>query len=143
MRIRESVLIDRLSTDVFSFVSDPSRDTSWRSYLLTSYVEGGGRLAQGARVHQTYSYQGKTAEVVMEVTEFVPPERIGFRLSKGGVRVSGNYQFRAEDGGTRFSMSFSADPTGPAALFAGRVEREGKRLLENDLGRLKRALEGG
>lgn len=138
MRARGSIVIAREPADVFRFVSDPAKDTSWRSYVTAAHATG--PMAVGARSRQTYSYQGRITDLELEVTEYAPPERISFR-THGQVRARIGYSCVPDAGGTRFNMSMSADIPGPAALFESRIQRELDRVISADLKRLKAALE--
>jgi carbon monoxide dehydrogenase subunit G len=139
MRARGSIVIAREPEAVFRFVSDPTRDTTWRSFVTASHAAEGA-VTVGSRVRQTYSYQGRTIELEVEVTEYAPPERIGFR-THGELRARINYTCVAEAGGTRFNMSLAADIPGPAALFESRIQREVDGAIATDIKRLKAALE--
>jgi len=132
-------VIAREPADVFRFVSDPSKDTSWRNYVIASHTADGA-VTVGTRVRQTYSYQGRTQDIELEVTEYAPPERIAFR-THGQVRARINFTCTPEPGGTRFNMSMTAEISGPAAMFEARIQRELDRVIEADLERLKAALE--
>lgn len=139
MRARGSIEITREPAHVFRLVSDPSKDMSWRSYVSASHGTG-EVLGQGSRLRQTYSYEGRTQELEVEVTEYVPPERIGFR-THGQLRARISYSCVAEPGGTRFNMSLAAELPGPAAMFESRIQREVERVIAADLKRLKAVLE--
>jgi carbon monoxide dehydrogenase subunit G len=139
MRVRGSVVIDREPSEVFRFVSDPTKDLSWRSHLVAS-SSADAELAAGSIIRQTYTYQGHTVEAELEVSEYAPPESIGFRL-RGQIRARVNYTCAPEAGGTRFSMSGTYELSGPAALFEGRIQRELDEAVVADLKRLKTALE--
>lgn len=138
MRARGSIVIAREPADVFRYISDPAKDTSWRSYVTS--VHAAGPMAVGARFRQIYSYEGRIIDLELEVTEFAPPERIGFR-AHGQVRARIGYSCVPDTGGTRFNMSMTADIPGPAALFESRIQRELDKTIETDLKRLKAVLE--
>jgi carbon monoxide dehydrogenase subunit G len=140
MRARGSVLIQREPSEVFGFISDPSKDLSWRSYLVASHAVD-AELAVGSIVRQTYTYEGRTVEAELEVTEYAPPEHIAFR-THGKVHARIVCTCAAESGGTRFNMSGTVELSGPAALFEGRIQRELDQTIATDLKRLKAALEG-
>jgi carbon monoxide dehydrogenase subunit G len=139
VRVRGGVLIQREPADVFRFVSDPTKDLSWRSHLVASR-SADAELAAGSIIRQTYAYQGHMVEAELEVSEYAPPESIGFRL-RGQMRARVNYSCAPEAGGTRFSMSGTYELSGPAALFEGRIKRELDEAIVTDLKRLKTALE--
>ncbi|MDO8916286.1 MAG: SRPBCC family protein [Coriobacteriia bacterium] len=140
MRARGSVVIAREPADVFAYVSDPSNDLSWRSYLVASHAVD-AELTVGSIIRQTYSYQGRSVDVDLEVTDYAPPEHIGLR-ARGKIPARINLTCAPESGGTRFNMSGSAELTGPASLFEGRIQRELDQTIATDLKRLKAALEG-
>jgi uncharacterized protein YndB with AHSA1/START domain len=139
MRARGSVVIQLEPSEVFRYISDPSKDLSWRSHLVASHAAD-AQLAVGSIIRQTYSYEGHTVEAELEVTEYAPPERIALR-THGKMRARIVCTCEPESGGTRFSMSGTAELTGPASLFEGRVQRELDQTIATDLKRLKTALE--
>ncbi len=139
MRARGSIFIARDPAEAFAYVSDPSKDLAWRSFLVASRAVG--ELGAGSIVRQTYSYQGRTVEVELAVTEYAPPERIEL-VARGKVPARISLTCTPEAGGTRFSVSGSAELAGLASMFAGRIQRELDAAIVTDLGRLKVALEG-
>ena len=139
MQARGSTLIARPPDEVFAFVTDQSKARLWRSHLTSSR---GAVTAAGDVVTQTYTAAGQTKTVEFEVVEFAPPERLAFRL-RGPVRARLAFQCRPESGGTRVSMSLSAELIGFASLAEGRAESELTKLAHADLAALKAALESG
>ncbi|MDP2300686.1 MAG: SRPBCC family protein [Actinomycetota bacterium] len=137
MNARASILIKREPAEVFALVADPANDRLWRSHLTSSRGQVTG---VGDRVMQVYSAQGKTKTVELEVTDSRPPERHSSRM-QGPVRARLSLQCRPEDGGTRVSMSLSADVSGVATLVEDRVEAEVVKLARTDLERLRRVME--
>lgn len=137
MRARASVFIARAPDAVFRFVADPSNDRLWRGHLTSSR----GRVTGvGDRVTQVFAAAGQSKTIELEVSEYQPPERLSYRV-KGPFRARLSFQFRPEAGGTRVSMSLSADVGGVASLAEGRVEAEAVKLAVTDLSQLKRVLE--
>ena len=134
---RASVLIARPREEVFAFLADPANDRLWRSHLTASH---GTVSRSGDRVTQTYAFGGRSATIELEVSEYAPPERLAFRLSKP-YRARIAFQCLSDDGGTRVGMSFSADPGGVAQLAEGRIVAEAEKLARTDLTRLKNILE--
>jgi len=137
MQARASTLVDAAPDAVFRFIADPANDRRWRSYLTSSR---GKVTALGDRVVQTYTAQGKSKTVELEVSEYEPPERLSYRIA-GPFRAKLAFQCRPEAGGTRVSMSLTAQVSGVASLAEGRVESEVLKVARGDLGRLKLALE--
>lgn len=137
MQARSSIVIECTPGAAFAFIADAANDRTWRSHLVSSH---GRATAVGDRITQTYSAEGKTATIELEVAEYAPPERLAYVMHKPA-RARFSFQCRAEGGGTRVSMAISANLSGPAALFEGRVQTEADRILKTDLAQLKRALE--
>jgi len=137
MQGRSSTVISVPPEVVFRFISDPANDRLWRSHLLASH---GSVHGVGDRVTQTYSYQGHTQTVELEVSEYDPPTRLAYRLT-GPFRARFSFQCLPEAGGTRVGFSLSSTLTGPAALLEGRVTSEVTKLARTDLERLQWALE--
>lgn len=133
MQARGSIVLDCPIEEAFRFVSEPSNDPKWRSHLASSH----GRVAAvGDRVTHTYSYGGKSKSIVLEVSEYEPPERLAYVMHEE-VRVRMAFQFRAEGEGARVGVTMSSALTGAVALFEGRIQTEADRLIRTDLERLK------
>ncbi|MDZ4177803.1 MAG: SRPBCC family protein [Coriobacteriia bacterium] len=137
MQSRASILISRPTENVFAFITEPANDKRWRSHLTASR---GHITAVGDRVTQTYSYQGKTHSAELEIVEFQPPERLTYAITEPA-RARVTLTCRPDGSGTRVSMQMTANVSGPAALFAGRIQSEMEKLARTDLESLKRALE--
>lgn len=133
MQVRASTMVACTPEEAFAFVADPANDARWRSHLVSSW---GSVSGVGDHVVQTYSYEGRSKQITMEVSEYQPPERLTYLL-KEPARVRLAFQFRPEAGGSRVSASLSTMLSGPAALLEGRIETEAERLLRSDLERLR------
>lgn len=136
MQAHGSTLVDASPERAFAFVADPANDTRWRSHLVSSR---GTVRGLGDTVSQTYSYQGRTHAVTMEVSEYEPPDRISFVIHEP-VRVRMAFQFKREDGGCRVSVSLSSMLSGAATIVEGRITTEAQKLIATDLQRLRIAL---
>ena len=135
MQVRGSAVIQCSADEAFRFVANPANDPKWRSHIVSSR---GSVQAVGDTVMQTYAYGGKSRSVVLEVSEYDPPERLAYVMNDQ-VRVRLAFHFRPEGNGTRVSVTLSSALTGPAAMFEGRIQTEGEKLIRTDLDRLKLA----
>lgn len=133
MQARGSTIVACSPEAAFAFVSNPANDARWRSHLVSSRGQVRGL---GDSVTQTFSYDGHSKAITLEVSEYEPPARLAYVLHDP-VRVRMAFQFRAEGEGTRVSLTFSSALTGPAALFESRIQAEADKLIRTDLGRLK------
>lgn len=137
MEARASVLIRRSPEAVFDFITNPANDRSWRSYLVSSR---GSISDRGDRVVHTYTYEGRSTTVELEVREYRRPERLTLVI-RDPVDVRISFTCRAEDGGTRVSAWIRGEPPSAAKMFAGRIQREVDQLMRTDLASLRLVLE--
>lgn len=141
MRVSQSIYIARPSEDVFAFVADHKNDHLWRAELISTNVEGDVGEGVGTHVRQRVSYQGRTAETHLEVTEFEPGRRICFR-AHGGVRAHGCYDVKPDGPGTYLTVSATVELKGGAAMLERFVRQAVEQAAAQDLQRLKGVLEG-
>jgi uncharacterized membrane protein len=141
MRIRQTAYIDRPAGDVFVFVADRANDPQWRTELEAhAYIddpEQGGE----ARIKQVVSYQGRTTEFTLEVTDLVPDSRICFRVH-GGARAHGCCDIAADGPGTSLGVSITVELKGEQVMLERYLRQALEGTMTEDLQRLKETLEG-
>ena len=141
MRIRQTAYIDRSASEVFAFLADRANDPLWRAELEAhSYIDGPAEGA-GARVRQVVSYQGRSAEFTLEVTDLVPENRICFR-AHGGARAHGCCDLVADGPGTGLTVSITVELKGEQLMLERYLRQALEGTVADDLGRLKDALKG-
>lgn len=140
MRARASIRIEREPEAVFARLADFSTHSSWRPEVVSTQVFGD--VERGARILQRVSVQGRAAVLDMEVTEFVPPERISFR-ARGGPRARGGFRLAPDGTGTRVDISASVELEGSASLAEDRIREAAEANTRQSLRRLKMILERG
>jgi uncharacterized membrane protein len=136
-----SIVINRPVEDVWTFVTDGSNATAWRSGVLdVSRVSGNGLgevWKQGVR-----GPGGRRVDADYDVTAWEPGRRMAFRAIAGPVRPTGEYRFEPAGGGTRLSFSLEAPLSGLKGLLMGRAVQSTMSGEMAALDRLKAALEG-
>jgi len=85
---------------------------------------------------------GRRIDADVEITEFVPDQRIAFRTTKGPVRPTGTYDLRARDGSTELTFRLTVKLSGLKTLMAPMVGKTMKAEVAA-LTQLKRVLETG
>jgi uncharacterized protein YndB with AHSA1/START domain len=85
---------------------------------------------------------GRRIDADVEITEFVPDQRIAFRTTKGPVRPTGTYDLRARDGGTELTFHLTVKLSGLKNLISPMVGKTMKAEVAA-LTQLKRVLEAG
>lgn len=142
MRTSKSIHIERPVEDVFWYVADASRHREWRSELLGSEIVGEVQAGVGTHLRQRIAYQGRTVEANLEVTDFVPGERICFR-ARGGIHAHGCFDFSAEGTGTLFCATATVELKGALGMMERYIQQAVDRIAGADFERLKTVLESG
>ena len=136
-----SIVINRTVDDVWTFVTDGSNATKWRSGVLdVSKVSGNGVgeiWKQGVK-----GPGGRRIDADYEVTAWESLRHMAFRAIAGPVRPAGEYRFEEEDGGTRLSFELDATLSGLKGLLMGRAVQSTMDAEMAALDRLKATLEG-
>ena len=140
MQTRSSIFIAAPVHEVFAFVADLTNQPRWQVGVISANVVGGGPIGVGSQVRVAASYQGRSGESDIEVTEYTPDERISFHTTVP-IRARGSYAVRPDGAGTRVSVSGSAQLEGAASLASGIAEKMIEREMKKSLERLKSILE--
>jgi uncharacterized membrane protein len=140
MQTRSSIFIAAPVHEVFAFVADLTNQPRWQAGVISANVVGGGPIGVGSQVRVTASYQGRSGESDIEVTEYTPDERISFHTT-APIRARGSYAVRPDGDGTRVSVSGSAQLEGAASFASGIAEKMIEREMTKSLTRLKSILE--
>jgi uncharacterized protein YndB with AHSA1/START domain len=142
--IVETIEISRRPEDVFSYMTDPSRQTEWQESLVSSRLEGGGPPAVGSKVTQTRRIGRMERKMTMEVTEVSPPRRFAFRGIDGPVRAIGGGTVEPLEGGARSRVTTQLDFEGHGIgklLIPLVVRRQARKELPRNQQKLKERLE--
>jgi len=142
MRMRKSVYVDRSVEDVFWYVADLSRHTEWRSELLDTQVVGSVTQGVGTHFHQRVAYQGRRLEANLEITDFIPGEKICIK-AHGGVHAHGCIDFKDQGCGTLVGVSATIELKGAMGMMERYIQQAVDRVADADFERLKVVLESG
>jgi uncharacterized membrane protein len=131
-----SIVIKRPLSDVFAFFADPENDRQWRAGVKEISRQSGAGV--GAVYRQRLSGpMGRSIPADIEITEYEPDSRIGFRAIAGPVRPQGSYRFRAVPGEqTDVTVNLSAELAGLKKLVMGRSVQ---RAMDGEMANLDRA----
>jgi uncharacterized protein YndB with AHSA1/START domain len=134
-----TITIARPVSDVFAFLADAENDTQWRGGVIQMTRTSGQGV--GTTYRQIVAGPGgRQIDADVEITEFVPDQRIAFRTTKGPVRPTGSYDVQARDGGTMVTFRLAATLGGVKKLMAPMVVKTMKSEVAA-LAELKRVLE--
>jgi len=135
-----TITIARPAGDVFAFLADAENDKQWRGGVIEMTRTSG--QGGGATYRQIVAGPGgRRIDADVEITEFIPGQRIAFRTTQGPVRPTGSYDLQAGEGGTRGDVPHGGNARwcqeadgadgGEDDEVRGRCAHELKRVLES------------
>jgi Polyketide cyclase / dehydrase and lipid transport len=114
-RVSGDILIERPVEEVFDFVADQRNEPTYNPQMLRSEKITDGPIGVGTRFRATARSRGRAAEMLIEVTEFQRPRRLGSRTTMSDVDVDGGLTFESVAGATRMNWSREVTPKGTTA----------------------------
>ena len=142
-RITGDIVIDRAVDEVFDFVADERNEPKYNPKLLRSELVTDGPVGVGTRFAAVHKGRRQPVEMVVEVTEYDRPRRLGSVSKMPGVEVRGALTFEPFGAGTRMRWAWDVRPSGFARLAAPLVTIIGHRQERACWNGLKRYLENG
>ena len=125
---------------VFAFLMDPSKLSTWQSNLIKSEPLTEGPLQEGSRFREIRRIQGRESEIEGEITALEPNKRLETRtMTKPQAMVS--YILDPDQGGTRLKYKFVLITSGPMRLMEPIMAKAIKKDSETDFETLKQILE--
>lgn len=141
-----SIEIDRPPTDVFEYVTDPSRFSEWQDAVVSARLQSEAPMRQGSRISLTRRMGRREQTMTSELTAYEPPRHWAFRVVDGPVRAVGNGRLEPLDGGARTRLTFELDFEGHGIgklLVPLFVRRQAEKELAQIHRNLKAKLESG
>jgi hypothetical protein len=114
-----TVVANRPAADVYRFLVDPVRDTTWRRpYVVSCRAVMPGPVAVGSRYETIYRFFGVKTRAVVEITEDTAPQLFAWKQVSQGriVTIDGRYVLEPLDGRTRVTIHQSARTRGLVRL---------------------------
>jgi uncharacterized protein YndB with AHSA1/START domain len=125
---------------VFAFLIDTSKLSTWQSNLIKSETLTEGPLRTGSRFREVRRINNKEEEIEGEITTLEPNKRLETKtVTKPQATVS--YVLDTEQGGTRLSYKFILITSGPMRLMEPIMANAIRKGSEADFETLKRILE--
>lgn len=135
-----TVHLNRPVDQVFAFLMDTSKLSTWQSNLIKSEPLTEGPLRTGSRFREIRRIQGKESEIEGEIVALEPNKRLETRtITKPQAMVS--YALAPEQGGTRLQYKFILVTSGLMRLLEPVIASSIKKDTEADFESLKRVLE--
>jgi carbon monoxide dehydrogenase subunit G len=142
-RIEGQILIGRPAEEVFDFAADSRNEPSFNPAMTGVELLTPLPIGPGTRFRARMSRAG--GPMLVELTEFDRPHRLGSRTTSSMMQTSGALTFAADGDGTIMSWDWQVRPKGWMRMLGplvgplgGRMERRiwasMKRYLENTAG---------
>lgn len=135
-------VIERPVGEVFAYVTDPARLSSWQANTVSVVRETDGPLGLGTRLREVHRGPGGTEfPSLVEVSEFERGRRFALHVLEGALPIDARIDFDAVEPGTRMRFAASGQPRGALRLLAPLLRRALRRQFDGDCATLKRVLE--
>jgi carbon monoxide dehydrogenase subunit G len=136
-----SIHLNRPVAQVFAFLADTGKVSSWQSNLIELEQLTEGPLRAGSRFREVRRLGRRDSEIQGEVTAFELNKRLETKtVTKPKASVS--YSLDPEEGGTRLKYKFALETSGLMRLMEPMIAGSIKKESEADFETLKRILEG-
>ena len=135
-----TIHLNRPVEQVFAFLMDTGKLSTWQSNLIKSEALTEGPLRTGSRFREIRRINNKEEEIQAEITALEPNRRLETRtLSRPQAMVS--YALDPEQGGTRLRYKFVLITSGLMRLLEPVISSSIKKDTQADFETLKRILE--
>ena len=142
MQYEVSTLINRPIADVFQFVTNVTNQPKWQASSVENTQLTPGPMAVGVTIQHVGKWLGRRYVGTGQVTEFEPDKQWGYKTLGGPYQLEMHYRFEPAPSGTRLKMLVDGEDSGFFRLPAPLLRFFAQRVLQGDLDRLKRVLEG-
>jgi uncharacterized protein YndB with AHSA1/START domain len=134
--------IARPVSEVFAYVTDPTKLATWQTNTISAIVEGEGPLALGTRLREVHRAPGgKQLTSLVEVSEYEPDRVFALRMLEGALPIHARITFEPTEQGTQIRFAAHGQPSGAMRLAEPVLNRSLKRQFDGYCANLKRALE--
>jgi len=136
-------LIDKPIKEVFAFVANPNNMSKWNSAVVSLEQITAGDVGVGTKFKSAGELMGRRIEGEMQVIAYEPDTKCGFQVNAGPMQVNLTLTFKTVGTGTKISLNAQGNPAGVFKLAEGVMAGRVKSMMEENLARLKSALEAG
>ena len=141
IKLEHNVVINRPIEEVFAYATNVENAPKWKSRLLEVRRISEGPVGVGTREVHVGKVLGWKPKTTVEITEYEPNRKVGFKTISGPLSAKGEFIFESVEGGARVTLVAGREPSGFLKLIGPIVARIAQRQLETDLAKLKELLE--
>jgi uncharacterized protein YndB with AHSA1/START domain len=144
VRVEETFGVARPPEDVFDYVTNPAKLSSWQTLHRSTEQLTDGPPGLGSRFRErTKPPLGKEFEQVTEFTEFERPRRVHVHVVEGPYPVDGTWSFEPEGEGTKVHFLAEGELTGLMKVFEPVARRATARQFAGYHRKLRENVERG
>lgn len=140
MKRTQQIEIGRSPEEVFAYLTDPSKLSTWQDAEEVIQLTP-GPLGVGTRLRETHKVLGRRRVEITEVVVYEPGRRFDIRMVDGPP-LDGRWDFEPSAGGTRLTFTPIVRLTGFRQRFEPLLVFGTRLVFRRFHRRLKRALEG-
>jgi uncharacterized protein YndB with AHSA1/START domain len=134
--------IDRSPTDVFAYVTDPAKLSTWQTNTISAVVEDDRPFGLGTRVREVHRAPGgKQLASLVEVSEYEPDRVFALRMLEGVLPIHARMTFELTELGTRVQLDAHGQPSGAMRLAQPLLRLTLKRQFAGYCAALRQVLE--
>lgn len=129
--------------EVFAYVTDPAKLSTWQTNTVSAVVEGDGPIGPGTRIREVHRGPGgRELASTVEVSELDPERTFALRMLDGPLPIHARITFETiAGGGTRMRFTAHGQPTGATRLLEPILRLALKRQFAKHCATLKGVLE--
>ena len=135
------ILINKPVDQVFDYVADQRNETSYNPRMLRSEKITDGPIGVSTRFRATARSGRRVVEMLIEVTEYDRPRKLGSRTTMSSIDVDGKLTFAPRGRATLMRWNWEVSPRGPMRLLSPLVVLLGRRQEQRIWTGLKNQLE--
>jgi carbon monoxide dehydrogenase subunit G len=139
VRIDDELHINREPAEVFAFMSDPAKLSTWQPTTVAVRRQRQGPLVVGERFEEVHKALGRELSSTVEVAAYDAPRLLALHIVSGPMPLDGRWELEPSHGGTRLRFVGEADVRGLMRLTRPVLARRFRSYHE----RLKHLVEDG
>jgi carbon monoxide dehydrogenase subunit G len=138
-----SVLINRPQQEVFDFLTNPANDAKWQSGTELAEWTSEAPHGVGSTQRSVGKLLGRKIDIAIEVTNWDPPQQMGFKTVGGPLSVEGTIKLESQENGTLLTQSGQGEFGGFFKIAEGLAAKQLQKQVDTDFDALKLVLEEG
>ena len=140
-QIEREIVINRPVEEVFDFLADGRNEPQYNPHMLRAEQTSAGPVGPGTQFRTEVTNNGRSMEMIYEITVYERPQRLAGRTIKGPIDVQSTETFDSVPGGTHFRWVMELEARGIFKLMSPLVARRMGRNLDTLLTNIKHLLE--